>query len=138
MDNTAGVFINVISFHVFLNLKNYNLMKKLCVLFLLAVPFVLQFCSSSKNAAKATPKLTYTSNVQPLMVANCSPCHFPPRGNKKAFDNYIAVKGNIDSLINRVNRNPTDKGFMPFKHSKLADSTINVFVKWKSDGMLEN
>ena len=113
-------------------------MKKLCVLLLLTAPFVLQFCSSSKNVAKATPKLTYSANVQPILVANCSPCHFPPKGNKKAFDNYTAVKVNIDSLIERVSRNPTDKGFMPFKHSKLADSTINVLVQWKKDGMLEN
>lgn len=113
-------------------------MKKLCVLLLLAAPFVLQFCSSSKNAVKAAPKLTYTANVQPLMVANCSPCHFPPKGNKKAFDTYIGVKGNIDSLLERVNRNPGDRGFMPFKHPKLADSTINVLVQWKKDGLLEN
>ena len=113
-------------------------MKKLCVLLLLASPFVLQFCSSSKNAAKKEVKMTYAANVQPLMVANCSPCHFPPKGNKKAFDNYTAVKINIDSLINRVNRNPGEKGFMPFKHPKLADSTINVLVQWKKDGLLEN
>lgn len=114
-------------------------MKKLSVLLLLITPFVLQFCSSSKKAAKAKePKITYTANVQPIMVANCTPCHFPPKGNKKAFDNYLAVKTNIDSMIICIQKNPGEKGFMPFKHPKLSDSTINVFVKWKNDGLLEN
>lgn len=100
-------------------------------------PFVLQFCSSSKNVVK-TPAVTYTSNVKPLLVASCSPCHFPPRGNKKAYDTYLAVRSDIDSILHRVHLKPTDKGFMPFKKPKLPDSTINVLVQWKKDGMLEN
>lgn len=114
-------------------------MKKLCVLLLLMAPFVLQFCSSSKNAAKKQPgKLTYTANVQSLIAANCSPCHFPPKGNKKPLDTYFSVTANIDSIINRIQKNPGDKGFMPFKHPKLSDSTINVLVQWKKDGLIEN
>jgi hypothetical protein len=111
-------------------------MKKICVLLLVMSPFVLQFCSSSKNAMKA-PAVTYDANVQPLMVSNCSPCHFPPKGNKKAYNNYTAVKSDIDSILIRINKNPNEKGFMPFKHPKLADSTINVLVQWKKDGLLE-
>ncbi|MDB5198646.1 MAG: hypothetical protein JWO92_609 [Chitinophagaceae bacterium] len=114
-------------------------MKKFYVLLFLMAPLVLQFCSSSKNAAKIKDsKITYTANVQPLMVANCSPCHFPPKGNKKAYDTYAAVKGDIDAILNRVNRNPEDKGFMPFRHPKLSDSTINVLVQWKNKGFVEN
>lgn len=114
-------------------------MKKICILLLLITTLVLQFCSSSKNAAKTTmPKLTYTSHVQPLIVSKCSPCHIPPKGRMKAYDNYTAVKAGIDSILDRVNRNPGDKGFMPFKHPKLPDSTINVLVQWKKDGLLEN
>lgn len=113
-------------------------MKKLGILLLLAAPFVLQYCTSSKKVAKI-PSVIYAANVQPLIVANCTPCHIPAKGGKsKAFDNYLAVKSNIDSILIRVNRNPGQKGFMPFKHSKLADSTINVLVQWKKDGLLEN
>lgn len=114
-------------------------MKKISVLLLLLITFALQYCSSTKNAAKTqVPKLTYTANVQPLVVANCSPCHFPPKGNKKPFDNYLAVKTDIDSIITRIQKHPNEKGFMPFKKSRLSDSTINVFVQWKKDGLLEN
>ena len=112
-------------------------MKKLCVLLLLMAPFVLQFCSSSKKTAKAHEMVTYTKDVQPLLVANCSPCHFPPKGNKKPLDTYAAAVANIDSSLMRIQKNPGEKGFMPFKHSKLSDSTINVFVQWKKDGLRE-
>jgi len=112
-------------------------MKKIAVLLLLTGAVVLQFCSSSKNAVK-TNNVTYTANVKSLMETHCTPCHFPPKGNKKAYDNYTAVRTDIDSILNRVNKNPGDRGFMPFKHPKLPDSTINVLVQWKKDGLLEN
>ena len=88
-------------------------------------------------AAKEPVKLTYLANVQPLMMTNCTPCHFPPRGNKKPYDTYTATMGDIDPILERIQKNPGDKGFMPFKHAKLSDSTINVFVQWKKDGLLE-
>lgn len=113
-------------------------MKKLSVLLLMVTALTFQYCSSTRKAAKAEePKLTYAANIQPLVVANCSPCHFPPKGNKKAYDNYLAVRSDIDSIITRIQKNPGEKGFMPFKHPKLPDSTINVFVRWKNEGLLE-
>ena len=113
-------------------------MKRLSVLFLLIAPIIFQFCSSSKNAAAKVPLITYTANVKPIMETRCTPCHFPPKGNKKPYDTYTRVKGDITEIIDRVSRNPIDKGFMPLKHPKLSDSTINVLVQWKKDGLLEN
>ncbi len=113
-------------------------MKKWILLLCLCV-ITLQFCVSSKKTT-ATPghvSLTYVSNIQPVIVSNCSPCHIPPKGFKKALDSYDAVKANIDDMIARINLNRGDKGFMPFKHAKLSDSLINVFVQWKADGGIE-
>lgn len=110
-------------------------MKKLIALLLISLPFLLQFCSTSRNAAKSN--ITYAAHVQPIMEAHCTPCHFPPKGNKKPYNTYLAVKNDIDSIIDRVNRNPGEKGFMPFKHPKLPDSTINLLAQWKKDGLLE-
>jgi hypothetical protein len=113
-------------------------MKKYYVLLLLMGPLVFQFCSSSKKAAAKVPKITYAANIKTIMETNCTPCHFPPKGNKKPFDTYQSVKDDIDQIVDRVSRNPIDKGFMPMKHPKLPDSTINVLVQWKKDGLLEN
>jgi len=117
-------------------------MKKLLT-FLLAVACLgsLQFCSSSKKSAKKqpeVPKLTFAANVLPLIQMKCSPCHIAPDGKKKHYVTYDVVKADIDSMIHRIQLNPGEKGFMPFKKTeKLPDSLIAVFVKWKADGLLE-
>ena len=96
-------------------------------------------CHSSKKAASAARKLNYESDLSTVIAANCSPCHIPSKGgNKKPYDVFANVTSDIDEMIRRMELNPTDRGFMPFrKPTKLSDSTINVFKKWKADGMLE-
>lgn len=119
-------------------------MKKLFLLSGAALTvFILANCSSSRKAASKTTeaaKLTYSSNVQAVITTYCSPCHIPAKGgNKKPYDNYANVKTDIDEIIRRIELNPGEKGFMPFrKPAKLSDSTIAVFKQWKTDGLLEN
>ncbi len=102
---------------------------------------VLSNCGGSKKAASETPpppKSTYETNMTAVISMHCTPCHIPAKGgNKRPYDNYTNVKTDIDEIIRRIELNPTDRGFMPFKHAKLSDSTINVFKQWKTDGMLE-
>jgi hypothetical protein len=84
-------------------------------------------------------KSTYFGNMVPLIEANCSPCHIPAKGGrKKPYDNFANTKTDIDEIIKRIELNPTDRGFMPFKATaKLPDSTIAKFKKWRDDGLLE-
>ena len=97
-------------------------------------------CHTSKKAmtstsAPAAPTVVYSENVKSIVEMNCSPCHFPSKGgNKKPLDNYDGLKANIDDAIRRIQLNPTDMGFMPFKHQKLSDSTIAIFTKWRDAG----
>jgi hypothetical protein len=115
-------------------------MKKIYVFAGMAVLALgLTYCSSSKKAAKI-PKTTYTANLSTVIAGNCAPCHIPSKGgNKKPYDNYANVKADIDSMIRRIELNPTDRGFMPFKKTeKLPADVIAVFKKFKEDGALEN
>jgi mono/diheme cytochrome c family protein len=115
-------------------------MKKIYVLSVLAVlSLVLSYCSASKKAKKV-PKSTYAANLVSVIESNCAPCHIPAKGgNKKPYDNYNNVKTDIDEIIRRIQLNPTDRGFMPFKKTeKLSPEIVAVFTKWKADGMLEN
>jgi uncharacterized membrane protein len=115
-------------------------MKKIHILLILGITSMfLTYCSASKRAARKVPKATYTTDVTAVINATCSPCHIPAKGgNKKPYDNYANVVKDIDEIIRRIELNPTDRGFMPFKKTvKLNDSTINVFKKWKADGMIE-
>ena len=114
-------------------------MKKISIFAaLVATALVFYNCHSSKKAAAKVPKMTYDANLKTVILANCSPCHIAGQGNKKPYDNYANVKTDIDEMIRRIDLNPTDKGFMPFKHTtKLPDATIAVFKQWRTDGGLE-
>lgn len=114
-------------------------MKKLYVILVLALCISLQFCGSTKQAvkAKAPAKVTYAANVQGIIQNSCSPCHIPPQGNKEPLNTYASAAKNIDETIRRISLEPGQRGFMPARHPKLADSVIQVFVKWKADGLLE-
>jgi hypothetical protein len=114
-------------------------MKKLLLIVMVSTSILIfSNCSGSKKVATTTAKSTYETHIQTLVMNNCSPCHIPAKGgNKKPYDNFANVKSDIDEMIRRVELNPGDKGFMPFKRAKLSDSTIAVFKQWKADGMLE-
>jgi mono/diheme cytochrome c family protein len=114
-------------------------MKKLLLLAAISTAvIVFSNCHSSKKATAAAPKPTYETNMQPLVMGNCVPCHVPSKGGRmKPYDNYTNVKSDIDEIIRRIELNPGDKGYMPFKKAKLSDSTINAFKQWKETGMLE-
>lgn len=113
---------------------------------LLIVSFALLFsyCSPSKKSTsamsdKAVGTSTYEKDISVLIQNHCTPCHIPPRGRMKAYDNYINVKSDINEMIRRIELNPGDIGFMPFKKTaKLSDSTINAFKQWKADGLIEH
>jgi len=116
-------------------------MKKVYVFAGMAIlSLLLSYCSSSKKATASVPNATYATTLAPVIADKCAPCHFPSKGgNKKAYDNYANVKADIDEIIRRLELNPTDKGFMPFKkpHQLTAD-TLAMFKKFKADGALEN
>ncbi|HVF96384.1 MAG TPA: hypothetical protein VM871_03640 [Flavisolibacter sp.] len=103
-------------------------MKKIVLFSILTVGTIFQFCSSSKKAQAMVAKTTYTADVQPLVTMHCSPCHIPPKGNKEALHTFETAKANLDESLIRMKKNPDEKGFMPFKHPKLSDSVVNVFV----------
>ena len=118
-------------------------MKKLYVFGGMAIlSLALTYCTSSKKAAAkvAATKATYATTLAPVVAEKCTPCHFPSKGgNKKAYDNYANVKADIDEIIRRIELNPGERGFMPFRRAeKLAADTIAIFKKFKEDGALEN
>lgn len=114
-------------------------MKKLIILSsMTALAFVLANCSGSKKAA-GVPKLNFEADLKAVVMTECAPCHIPAKGgNKKPYDNYANVKTDIDEIIRRIELNPGERGFMPMrKTTRLSDSTIALFKKWRADGVLE-
>ncbi len=114
-------------------------MRKLfTALALFTAVLLFQFCSSSKSASStAAPATTFEANVKPVIVASCAPCHIAGQGNKKSLDNYANAKDYADEMIERIQKNPGDRGFMPMRHPKLSETDIAVFVDWKKSGLQE-
>jgi uncharacterized membrane protein len=119
-------------------------MKKTSIIsLLLIISITLTYCSSSAKARRTAKmevsKSTYTSTITTVIMANCVPCHIPSKGgNKRPYDTYGNVRSDIDEILRRIQLNPGERGFMPMKKtSRLSDSTIAVFKKWKDDGLVE-
>jgi mono/diheme cytochrome c family protein len=113
-------------------------MKKFSIGFIIiSLAFIFQYCSSSKKASAGKFVVTYENSISNLIQGSCAPCHIAGKGNKKPLDNYTAASSTIDEIIVRIQKNPGERGFMPMMHPKLQDSTINVFVKWKTSGLKE-
>lgn len=81
-----------------------------------------------------TETVTYTKDVKPIIEANCIGCHSP---GAQALTNYSQVKANIDNIIDRIGRPNGDPLKMP-QGGSLSASQINIFTKWKADGLTEN
>ncbi|MFC4232943.1 hypothetical protein ACFOW1_13655 [Parasediminibacterium paludis] len=115
-------------------------MKKISLLVVLITTLLFQFCSHTKKLQEPPPeivKLTYETDIKPIIATKCAPCHIPPQGRKETYITYAAVTKDIDDIIRRIKLNPGERGFMPQRNPKLSDSTIQVFDKWKADGLLE-
>jgi len=118
-------------------------MKKTLFAITLLLVFVIAACSKKTAPGKTAevPKVmstTYAVEILPLVQARCSPCHLPTKGgNKASFETYASAKTYGADMLVRVNLNPGQRGFMPFKHPKLSEQEIAVFKKWVDDGLLE-
>lgn len=109
----------------------------LTIITCLLIVLGLQNCMSSRKVSMQKTAATYTADVMPVIEARCTPCHFPPGGNKLPLNTYAAVKANIGEILERVKLDPSNSHFMPYKNKKpaLGDSLINVLEQWKNSGM---
>lgn len=98
-----------------------------------------QSCTSTKKvSSNALALVTYDKDIHPIMVAHCTPCHYP-EGEKDQLDTYDRVLSRLDDILDRTQRDSSEKGFMPHKLKKpaLSQEELAVFFKWMEDGMLE-
>ncbi len=112
-------------------------MKKIPFALVLMIIAVIAACTKKASPAKIIPT-TYTVDILPLIQAKCTPCHLPGKGGFKAnFENYESAKKYGAEMLDRVMIAPGQRGFMPFKHEKLADTEIALIKKWIDQGLLE-
>lgn len=93
------------------------------------------------NGNPITGVVTYNQNVRAIINNNCVACHsaVPKNGAPMPLVTYDQVK---DALLNRglVSRISLENGnssLMPQGGPRLAQSTIDLIVKWQNEGLLE-
>ncbi|WP_066754983.1 c-type cytochrome [Chryseobacterium glaciei] len=116
-------------------------MKK--ILYILSSAVLLVACESRtyeeiSDNTPITETVKYTQDVKPIVEANCISCHSATgSASYKPFTNYDQVKTNIDGILDRIQRQNGDSQKMP-QGGSLSQSQINIFIKWKADGLIEN
>lgn len=83
-------------------------------------------------------QVRYAVQVKPIVDTNCSGCHSAGgSASYKPLTNYDQVKANITSVLDRIQRPNGDPQKMP-KGGSLSPTQIAIFIKWNTDGLIEN
>lgn len=116
-------------------------MKKIrLIAFIIPLSIALVNCSSARKGKLAyveAKKISYTTDVKPIITNSCTPCHMPPQGKKEPFQNYEQVKEHITAIIARVKLPQDDRKFMPPVNKKpaLTNEQVAVLVQWQQQNM---
>ncbi len=109
----------------------------------LFVMSLLTFACTPKTATKIdtsnVPVVTY-SEISPIILRSCAPCHFPDQGgNKPAFNTYLLAKSNMAKMLKRVQLPQSNFRFMPYKGKKeaLSQEEIELLKNWALGGYRE-
>ena len=118
-------------------------MKKL-KLTLFALPFALVLinCNSTKKGTEYTAvekKISYKTDIEPIIANSCTPCHIPPQGKKEPLENYDHVKANIGAILERTQLPQDNRKFMPPVNKKpaLTADQVALLIKWQQQNMAE-
>lgn len=107
---------------------------------------LLASCSNTSTSDLTEPtgiveNVTYSTNIKPIIDANCISCHSNPPTNYAPMPliTYDLVKNAVQnrSLINRISRNEGETELMPYGGPKLPQSKIALFIKWQEQGFLQ-
>ncbi len=108
---------------------------------MLPLSMLLFNCSSTRKGKDYVDakKISYNTDVQPIIANSCTPCHMPPQGRKEPFANYEQVKTHIAEIIERVTLPQDNRKFMPPVNKKpaLTEAQVAVLVNWQKQNMPE-
>ncbi|GGG66917.1 hypothetical protein BXY58_3461 [Epilithonimonas arachidiradicis] len=120
------------------------IMKKTIKLFVPVSGFLMLMSCDTKtfeeisDVKPITETVSYNKNVKTIIDNNCVVCHSPTGSNPYfPLTDYTAVKNSIDNILDRIQRANGDPLKMP-QGGTLSQDNINLIIKWKADGLLEN
>jgi uncharacterized membrane protein len=116
--------------------------------FFLIITFCIITLSCSYTSEKdlmeqinPTELITYSEKIKPIFDSNCISCHSSPpiNGSGISLTTYNSVKSSIENtnLIDRINWQPGQSGFMPLGGSRLPQNLIDLIIQWQLEGFIE-
>lgn len=125
--------------------KNINMNLK-NTLILPALVLLLTSCSNDSTDDLTQPPpvdqiVTFNSNIKAIIQNNCIYCHgdVPSNGAPMSLVTYENVKTAVleRNLIGRISTENGQPGLMPNGGPRLPQSTIDLVIKWQSEGFQE-
>jgi hypothetical protein len=81
--------------------------------------------------ANTVVRTTFEADVRMIFSSNgCVNCHAD-------LATFTAARNRVNSILDRIQRQPNQGGFMPQGGTKVSDTQINTIKKWLADGLLE-
>lgn len=85
--------------------------------------------------------ITYSEQIKPIFDSNCVACHSNPaiNGAGVPLTTLSEVQSSIENtnLIDRINRQSGEGGFMPLGGSRIPQASIDLITQWQSEGFAE-
>lgn len=136
---TPEFFLCLFHIEKYMKRKSYSLALVVLISSIIAVSLSACKPTQKTTAASGENKISYATEIAPLIQKSCSPCHFPESGKKEPLNTYVTMKEHIGSVINRVELSQSDEKFMPFKMKKapLTAAEIKVLKDWMAQNMPE-
>jgi hypothetical protein len=87
-------------------------------------------------------QVTYTKDVNSILVATCQPCHIESTNPNfaariKHVNNYANAKAAATIILDRVSRAQGATGMMPRNGTRLSEERIATIRRWIEDGVGE-
>ena len=106
-----------------------------------AIVFSMFGCVYDENECSVAD-VSYATNIQPLLDANCSGCHFgetPSAGLDLSDYEQVSDSINILKILERTQLELSDDDIMPpSPNPPLNDCQILLFQNWVDQGALNN
>ena len=85
--------------------------------------------------------ITYTEQIKPIFDSNCVACHSNPaiNGAGVPLTTLSEVQSSIENtnLIDRINRQSGEGGFMPLGGSRIPQASIDLIIQWQTERFAE-
>lgn len=92
------------------------------------------------NPQEPVAAITYDKNVKAIITSSCVGCHQSGRSaGFRPLTTYAEVKFALENagLLSRIQLQTGQQGIMP-PAGRMAQTNIDLIVKWNTDGLKEN